>query len=70
MRRANPKRCSCRHDMTTKIILQVNELCSITSNNVSQPQYIVVLAELVEIFQRNSSSCRSVLHAQFAENLL
>lgn len=51
MRQVNPKIYSCRHNMTSKNIIQVNDLCLFTSNNVSQPQYVVVLGELIEIFK-------------------
>ena len=51
MRQVNPKIYSYWHDKTSKNILQVNDLCLFTSNNVVEPQYVVVLGELIEIFK-------------------
>ena len=46
MRQVNPKIYLFWHHMTTKNIIQVNDLGLFTSNNVVKPQYIVVFRQI------------------------
>ena len=71
MRRIIPKKSACSHHNSMNLILQVNELCSVTLNNVVKTRVLSGFYKLlIKIFQRDSCRGGSILNTQFSEDLL